>query len=182
MRRTAIALCTLTLLAGCTSTSADGDEPAPTTPSYPQFGAPAVTDPLDAGPLATDPCPSLTAAEQTNLGVGDPTPTEATDGVTCAYGSDLLALTVFFSNRPSGLSFLYGMHDDGAWGHWYPTEVDGYPAVEYDHAERTETCSVAVGLSDTRYFSVSAAASPGGEFCVRAKTVAALVLATVKAR
>lgn len=181
--RTATALCALTLLAGCTSGTPDDDEPPPATTAahYPRYDVPTVDDPLDAGPLATDPCPSLTAAEQADLGVGNPIRTEVADGVSCAYGSDFLGLTVFFSNRPSGLSFLYGMHDEGAWGHWHPTEIDGYPAVEYDPAERTENCSLAVGLSDTTYFSVTASASPGAEFCVRSTTVAGMVLDAVRA-
>lgn len=183
MRRTAVALCLLTLLASCTSNARSvSSEPTTPAPYYPRYGAPAVSEPLDAGSFATDPCDSLTASQQAEFGVDSGAQDREHDGESCTYlGEDGLSLFVFFSNRPSGLSFLYAMNDGGSWSYWTPMAVDDRPAVVYAGPQPTASCHVGVGLSDTKYFSTGTTADKNTDICESAKSVAAAVLATVEA-
>ena len=184
--RAVAALIPLALLTACTveRTGAPTGESTPSvtpsvTPSFtPSFGAPSVPEPLDDAVFQADPCASLTPAQQAEFGEDDGTELSAANGIRCAYTS----VSVLYSNKDTGLSYLYGLREDGVWDLWEPFRLDGYPAVAHAQLGQ-DSCYVAVGLSDTRYFMVAVPTRRPGddEACTRAREWAARVLETVKA-
>lgn len=180
--RTAAVLIPLALLAACVSEEAGTPvTTAPRTSSVtPSFGAPSVADPLDAAAFVADPCTSLTPAQQDELGVDDGNERTVGNGIKCDYAGGIFA-SVLYSNKKSGLAYLYGLNQDDVWAHWDPTEVDGYPAVAYAPRANPERCEVAVGLSDSSYVSVGVYSDTGDDRCAAGKSLAGVVLSTIKA-
>jgi Protein of unknown function (DUF3558) len=168
----------LTVLSGCGTNQQDA------TPSETRLStdlAPRVDTPLDADAFVAEPCASLSDTQRTALALVSATSRDVADGVICEYRTKSDAeMSVFYSNRPSGLNFVYRMNEGGAWGLWEPTEVDGYPAVAYNLPDHPDLCSVAVGLSDSLYFSANADADSAADRCSTAKSLAAAVLSTIK--
>lgn len=168
------------LLGGCVGNT-PGPEAPPTTIPTPARLSPQVTNPLDAGDFEDDPCASLTESQRRNLGLHSGTALDQSDGISCEFrdpdDANLLLAYVFYSSRSSGLDFLYGMNEGGAWSYWKTTEIDGYPAVAYTVPETPEHCNIAVGIADSLYISASA----GDDGCPAAEKVAAAVLSTIKA-
>jgi Protein of unknown function (DUF3558) len=173
---------TLALLAGCDSDQQGAPPPSNTPPSTDTVQVPPVDTPLDASAFEADPCASLTDTQRRHLMLDSGTPGRVADGVTCDYRTENTAsASVFYSDRTSGLAFVYRMNEEGAWANWEPTEVDGHPAVAYNTADQPDYCSVAVGLSDSAYFSANAKANTADDRCSTAKDLAAAVLSTIKA-
>lgn len=178
-RRAAGILVPLALLAACTTERTGA--PRTTAPSVtPSFGAPSVADPLDDAAFQADPCASLTPAQQAEFGMDGGNERTVGNGIKCDY-SGAGFVSVLFSNKDTGLSYLYELNEEDLWASWEPFRLDGYPAVTYVDPGR-ESCDVAVGLSDTKYFMASVLAAPGDdEACAQAQEWAARVLETVKA-
>ncbi len=181
MRRhvAAAGLIPLALLAACT-TGETGTPAATTRSATPSFGAPAVPDPLDIAAFAAEPCTSLTPAQQVEFGVDDGNERIVENGNKCDYAGGAF-VSVLYSTEKSGLTYLYGLHEDGVWARWESLEVDGYPAVAYVKPASRETCDVAVGLSDTAYVSVGTTAATGDDPCTRAEEWAKRVMETIEA-
>jgi Protein of unknown function (DUF3558) len=180
-RLTAI-VAALALIAACGTNQQDTTPPSDTRPSTDTEPAPAVDTPLDADAFVAEPCTSLSDTQRTALALDSGTPRDVADGVTCEYRTTSdAAMSVFYSDRSSGLNFVYRMNEGGAWGLWEPFEVDGYPAVAYTVPDHDDLCSVAVGLSDSLYFSANADADAADDQCSTAKNLAAEVLTTIKA-
>lgn len=184
-RRAAGILVPLALLAACTTERTGTPTSPPTSPSGPStdtldFGTPSVTEPLDGTAFLADPCSGLTPEQQAEFGVGGGTERTVENGPKCDY-SGAEAVSVLFSDKDTGLSYLYGLQESGTWATWEPFELDGYPAVTYVK-NAGKTCDVAVGLSDESYFSVAVPLVPGDDLdCARARDWAARVLETVRA-
>lgn len=180
--RAAAVLIPLALLAACTAEETGTPVRAtPTTASHtPSFGAPSVPDPLDATAFATDPCASLTDAQRDELGVDHAAERTVANGAKCDYSGGMFA-SVLYSNKESGLAYLYGLNEADVLAHWEPTEVDGYPAVAYAARSRPEVCEVAVGLSDSMYVSVGRFDESGDDRCAMSKRLAGVVLSTIRA-
>jgi hypothetical protein len=178
----AAALIPLALLAACTTeeTGAPTGTTAATPTATPSFGAPAVPGPLDIAAFATDPCTSLTAEQQAEFGVDGGNERTVENGDKCDYAGGAF-VSVLYSTEKSGLSYLYGLREDGVWARWEPLEVDGYPAVAYVKPASPEACDVAVGLSDTAYVSVGTSVTAGEDPCQKAREWATRVMETIKA-
>jgi hypothetical protein len=200
-RRAATAvLITAAVLSGCDSTPPKDDttSPAPTTTTTTTsrtLAAPAVRDPLDASDFEADPCTSLTAAQLTELSLGDPREGEAgnvnqsEDNCTYADLDPATALIVYVNYYPEvddGLSGRYLEHQGTQWDVWAPTEIDGYPAVAFRVKADPTECDLDIGLSDTsfvnvRLFYYAWKGYAGSDTCAQVRTVGAAVLATIKA-
>jgi hypothetical protein len=205
------ALAVVTIVAGCTSTSAGSPRPesghedgadVSTPPStektsggneLPYAGAPSVNNPLDSGQFQQDPCKALTASQADTLGLQ--TPGKLDDGSlgnTCEFRvrTDRLALVEIASldKNPFGVSAVYQAEEDGKLELFEPLDpVDGYPVVAYAALDRRDSgaCAVVVGVSDEIAFEValqqSAANIGKKDPCETAAMVAGLVVETMKA-
>lgn len=186
--RVVLGLLVLSALAACNTNKQEAISSAPSTPTPPptdieHVRAPKVDHPLDATAFAAQPCEGLTDSQRSDLGLDDARPYREADGRSCRFRDvdDPQALVgVFFSDRSSGLTFIYRMNAGGAWTNWEPTRIDGYPAVGFGTSESPNTCSVAVGIAASRYFSTAAKVDEGTDRCTTAKSMASAVLSTIK--
>lgn len=201
-RAATAALITAAVLSGCDSTPPTDNTPpstpttAPTTTTTSRvLAAPAVQDPLDPADFEANPCTSLTAAQLTELSLGNPQDGDADhvnqsmDNCTYSDVDPATALIVYVNYYPDiddGLSGRYLEAKGREWDVWRPTEVDGYPAAFWRvKADRTE-CDLDIGLSDTSFVNVRLfyygwKGYAGSDTCAQVLTVGEAVLATIKA-
>jgi hypothetical protein len=199
-RRAAIAaLITATALSGCDSTPPPDNTPSTTTTTTTTtsrvLAAPAVQDPLDASDFEKDPCTSLTAAQLTELNLGEAHEGKAGNADqsldNCTYfdpdpAIDLIVYVNYYPDIEDGLSGRYLEHEGQQWDVWAPTEVDGYPAVSWRFKADRTACNLDIGLSDTSYVNVRLfyfawKGYAGSDTCAQVRTVGEAVLATIKA-
>lgn len=192
-RFAAAALAATAVLAGCDS------DPPQTTPTVTAPGtsqtttstnssaqAPPVKQPLVATRFDADACQSLTEFQRRSLSLAGGTSDPPGKCDFASAGTEIVVKLIYYSNNTSGLSALYEAHSQGSWEYWEPTELDGYPAVLYEVSpNKTKlSCEVAVGISDSLYFSVRYVfynGDPGGKNpCVEGRAVASAVLSTIK--
>jgi hypothetical protein len=196
--RCAVVLAALALLTACTAdkqetppttTPAESTVSRTTTPSTAtgtRTTAPPVTQPLTAGDFGLDPCATLTPTQREALAITDAEFTDlAREGAGCDFrrGPDDRATVVFATRVGLGLDRVYAQNSSMTWDYWEPTTIDGYPAVGYNAIVDNETtlCNFAIGISDSLYFWVTAAAENDNDRCRTARQVASAILATVKA-
>jgi hypothetical protein len=198
---TVLAVLSTALLSSCT------DDPEPTRPSTTTTSttttttvatprdSPPVRDPLQANKFVADPCTSLTTTQLTELALGNGEKNRGDD----AYESDTgcgytapgpkTSLTVYVNYYPeitNGLEHMYAGHSGAPSRNWTPTTIDGYPAVVRAPTHDQTRCHVEVGISDTTYFNITyyfwnTDDWDGRDTCAAATSVAAAVLATIKA-
>lgn len=180
------------MIAACGPTS---QPPAPATTSISSPGsgptnpyatlAPRVVNPVNATAYLDDSCRSLTAAQRTHFDVtvAERTTLFQSDGESCRFRkSDKSSMWVVFANKHTiGLSYEYAEHDRGAWPFWEPTSSSGFPAVAFNNGPDDNSCTFAIGLTDTLFFWVAAEGKAGAQRCAAAKEVAEAVLQTVVA-
>lgn len=194
------ALTATALLTGCDAETRppDGTTPpttATTTTTTRTLAAPPVREPLDARDFMAKPCTSLTAAQLTELSLGEPEEGHAgnvdqsEDNCTYADLDPATALVVYVNYYPDvddGLSGRYLEHEGRQWDVWAPTEIDGYPAVFFRVKADPTSCSLDIGLSDTSFVNVKLfyyawKGYAGSDTCAQVRAVGAAVLATIKA-
>ena len=201
LRRTGWLVVSVLLAGTACTTQADGTPtPGPTsapsetttTPSEdPTFGAPRVTDPLDATRFLTEPCTVLGQAQLATFDVsrpGIPTTTGAVAehaGPYCSWhAATELASTIgvgFLTGNENGLSDTYRGRDQ--FDYFVPTTVDGYPAVFVDGSDGRDNgrCNITVGINDQLAFRATEQGRLDAQgSCDRAKQVAAAALTTLK--
>ncbi|MBP2327472.1 hypothetical protein JOF56_007857 [Kibdelosporangium banguiense] len=183
----------LMVLTGCTGDPPPQPPPtvpvtsAPSVPSGPTLpSAPPVPSPLNATVFETEPCRSLTGAQQQQFGLDSGTVKDAAvEGKSCFYrypGPMPQAVSVTYASKSTnGLTIRYIEHARGAYKYWEPATVDGYPAAGYDPGIDLQFCSFAVGLTDSLFFWVTAPDNAGAGRCSTAKAVATAVVATIRA-
>ncbi|ONI79736.1 hypothetical protein ALI144C_23575 [Actinosynnema sp. ALI-1.44] len=188
MRRLAALALLLTLTVACDNSTTTTPPPTTTstttprtTPNSPQ--APRVPTPLDATEFAAAPCRSLTDPQQKQFALNPGrTSGVAQEGNTCLYeyinGTAGSVAVVYAVKVPTGLSSRYAEKAAGRWPHWQVLDMNGYPAVAY--AVPAGECNVAVGITDTLYFWVTAGDKPGAAKCSTSQDVASAVLSTLR--
>jgi hypothetical protein len=168
-----------------------GSQPTAPPSADSTYGAPRVSDPLDASRFLARPCDVLTPAQLTTFGIskpGRPTTTGATAenaGPFCTWTADSeVNSTVgvgFITGNKHGLSDIY--RGRSRFEYFEETTVEGYPAVfaSLNDGRAQGVCDIGVGISDTLIFrSTEQGGRKGQGSCDRVKQVAAAVVATVK--
>lgn len=185
---------------GCTSKqngSATAEpDPTGTSSSVPTnedtYGAPRVTQPLDATKFLSQPCAVLTQAQLDSFGVSRPGEPDTDSEIAKVSGPGCLwharpevNSTIdmsFVTGNKKGLSDIY--RGRSRFKFFEETTVDGYPAVFNDPSDGRPhgDCNITVGISDTLAFRAREEGGLVGQaVCDRAKQVAAAVIATLKA-
>jgi hypothetical protein len=187
-------------LVGC-STAQEGQPIGPSNTSTEQttspasedqtYGAPRVSNSLDASRFLTRPCDVLSQTQLTSFGVsrlGKPdTDSQIAKqvGPGCTWNADPEVNSTigvgFLTGNKRGLSDTY--RGRSQFDYFDETTVDGYPAVFADGTDGRPAgrCNITVGISDTLAFSASEQGGrKGQDSCDRAKQVAAAVIATLK--
>jgi hypothetical protein len=170
-----MAVFTMVVAAGCTTTSGgtplpdpnstadapSSDEPSASAGGDPSNGAPKVENPLDVSQFEQNPCDALTPEQAQELKV--PATGELEDngfGKTCYWRNSETGGMVglhFFSEIKGGLSSVYLDAESKDFAYFEPIEdIEGYPAAAYDTKveDPTTSCSVAVGVTDDLSFTV----------------------------
>lgn len=159
------------------------------------YGAPRVSDPLDASAFLTTPCAALTPAQLAEFGVSQPGESDTDSAIArhsgpgCLWEQDSTPTTLpstldvsFLTGNKHGLSDTYRGQD--RFGLFEEITVDDYPAVINDMKDRRMqgTCNITVGISDTLTFRTAEIGGPRGQdTCARTKRFAAAILTTLKA-
>jgi hypothetical protein len=195
--RTALVALALSLLTTACANQPTGPVQTSETPSTPstlnRYGAPPVTNPLDATSFLTHPCAALTPVQLQGLdllGPGEPDTDSSLanySGPTCSWhnakANHDLGVT-FMTGNKNGLADLYRGHDQGQFpGYWIETDVDGYPGVFSDLADGRKDgfCTLHVGISDTLAVLIDRHDGVGEKSCDEARAIASLVLRTIQA-
>ena len=185
------------VLTACTPDPDPKPEPTrPTTTVTTPRDSPPVREPLDSKEFAADPCTSLTTAQLAELKLGNPEEA-VVDGAdlsedACIYtdfdpDTQLFVYVNYYPRISDGLEARYREHlESGLWPVWNPIEVSGYPAVAFRPKDDRTGCLVDVGLSDTDFFNIKYfyfgwEGYDGRDTCAAATSVAAAVLATIRA-
>jgi hypothetical protein len=196
---TVLAVLSTALLASCT------DDPEPIRPSSttttttpiaePPRDSPPVRDPLEAKKFIADPCTSLTTTQLTDLSLGNGQKNRGDDAYEsdtgCGYtapgpATSLIVYVNYYPKIKNGLEYMYDGHSGTPSRNWSPTTIDSYPAVVRAPTDDNTRCHVEVGISDTTYFDITYYFYDwndwdGRDTCAAATSVAAAVLATIKA-
>jgi hypothetical protein len=186
-RPVALAL-VLSLVTGCTSVTgvavpgeqvvttapADPTTPALTPKPEPPAEPPSVTGGLDVGRVWEQPCELLddAAAERIGIaGAADPGPgTRIRAACVRKAGGERMEFELF-----SATSMFYGPYLE-QWGYYAEADVHGRPAGVFSEQSRpSESCGVAVGLSEDASIYVDLRVADDPEVCGRALAVAAHV-------
>ncbi|SMD16367.1 DUF3558 domain-containing protein [Kibdelosporangium aridum] len=194
------AIAIVMLAGGCTLTQAGSpvsppaSAPETTTPGpHNRYGAPAVTNPLDAAKFLAQPCTALSTSQLASLNLGAEGEADTTSAVarnagpSCSWKNSSIAYYVhltFMTGNKNGLADFYRAHRDGDFqAYWIETTVDGYPGVFKDvrDSRPTGSCDLAVGVSDVLTFRTNVQSREGEKSCDQAKQAASLVLQTLKA-
>ncbi|MFC0114195.1 DUF3558 domain-containing protein [Kibdelosporangium aridum] len=199
MRGFVLTLVSFALLsAGCTVTSEGSPSRTPmsvTSSPGPEnrYGAPAVTDALDASKYLAQPCSTLSTSQLMSLklpaqGEADTTSAIATNvGPSCSWKDSNVAyylhLTFMVGNKNGLADFYRGNHEGRFKGYWIETTVDDHPAVYQSARDNRQSgeCDLAIGISDTLTFRTNVQSREGERSCDQAKQAASLVLQTLKA-
>ncbi|CAM4001017.1 DUF3558 domain-containing protein [Kibdelosporangium persicum] len=157
-----------------------------------RYGAPSVSNPLDATKFLTQPCAALSTTQLTSLnltaqGEADTTSAIARNvGPGCIWQNSSTAYTLgltFMVGNKNGLADFYRGHQDGRFkGYWIETTVDDYPAVYENSTDNRKTgeCDLAIGISDTLTFRTRVQSRDGEKSCDQTKQAASLILQTLK--
>lgn len=196
----------LTVLAGCTTTSAGTPLPTPAsstenTPSstspenddeLPSDGAPKVPNPIDASHFEQNPCDALTPTQAQGLDLGSGKRQDTSFGRGCNWRNAEAGGSVsidFASEDKRGISSAYRSGNKGEFGYFEPIDdIEGHPAVAYDITSGTPTaaCFVAVGVTDELVFSTMVALSPSNvgkkDPCETSAMVAGIMLKNMQGR
>ena len=198
-----IGLVTMTVVAGCTTTSqgepipvtsveaTDSGSPSSSGQELPFAGAPKVDDPLDTTRFQQDPCQALTATQITAIldASIDGKPTDRPLGNACQWRNpDTRGLVEvhFLDEDPRGLSAEYQADKDGKWAYFEKLPpIEGHPAVARSGSDDRDIglCTVVVGVSDEVTFDVPvqlSEANVGKDPCEAAVKVAGMALQTMK--
>jgi hypothetical protein len=192
------------ILAGCSAAESGQPTVAPGTgqesggsqPSTPpsednMYGAPRVSDPLNATRFLARPCDVLTQSQMKTFGISKPgkpdTESEIANrvGPGCTWTADSAVNSTigfgFTTGNKHGLSDIY--RGRSRFDYFEETTVEGYPAV-FNGAPDSRAqgvCGITVGITDTLTFLLSEQGGRKGQgSCDRAKQVAAAVIATLK--
>jgi hypothetical protein len=204
-----LAVATVILLAGCTTTTAGqatsvpGSAPEtgsdtttqssePGSDELPSHGAPKVTDPLDTTKFQENPCLSLTSEQSDSVFELSPSgePYESELGKACKWRNDSTrgeVDVVFLDKDPRGLSAEYEVNEDGRWAYFEELTLEGYPAVARSQVDRRDggACTIVVGASDEIAFEVPVQLSTANignrDACAVAEDVTKEVIKTMKA-
>jgi hypothetical protein len=178
-----------------TSSKPPGNNPStsvsPTTDET--YGAPRVSDPLDATKFLTQPCAVLTPAQLAQFSVREPGEPDTDSEIAKNSGPGCLwerqdtplgsTLDMsFLTGNKKGLSDTY--RGRSRFKFFEETTVEGYPAVFNDLSDGRSNgnCNITVGISDTLTFRAREGGGPAGQVvCDRTKQVAAAIIATLKA-
>lgn len=190
----------LALAAACTActqyisgtpTAAPPDTSSGTAPSTnaQTYGAPRVTNPLDASTYFDRPCSVLTDDQRASLGISKPgRPGTDSDighnaGPACSWANEARTTeAAFLTANKNGLSDTYRGHQQGYFEFWQPTTVDNYPAVFNDSFDQRDmgACGLTVGISDTLTLAVNVVGSDTDP-CEQTRRATSMVIDTVKA-
>ena len=189
MVKAAAALAALAvLLAGCGGTDTQVDEPAETestvtagSPSGlpPEYGVPAIADPLDPGRFATDPCALLAPEQRSDLGLPGTEQEELAGTVECLLHppGDTVTTVQLQLMTDRGLADLVaqcrGANAPAACTTWAPTTVERYPAI----LDSGRQCRLMVGVAEQAVLLVNDVAEPK---CRRVTEIAAAALTTLR--
>jgi hypothetical protein len=156
------------------------------------YGAPRVSNPLDATKFLSQPCAVLTKVQLESFGVSQPGEPDTDSDIAKVSGPGCLwharpevSSTIgmsFLTGNKNGLSDTYRGRD--RFEFFEETAVSGYPAVFNDLSDGRPhgDCNITVGISDTLAFRAREDGDLVGQaVCDRAKQVAAAVIATLKA-
>jgi Protein of unknown function (DUF3558) len=159
------------------------------------YGAPRVSEPVDASAFLTRPCAVLTPAQLAEFGISQPGESDTDSAIArhsgpgCLWEQDNTPTTLastfdvsFLTGNKHGLSDTYRGRD--RFRLFEEITVDDHPAVINDMADvRLQgTCNITVGISDTLTFRTAEIGGPRGQdTCVRTKRFAAAILTTLKA-
>jgi Protein of unknown function (DUF3558) len=214
MARKRVAACAATfvlatLLTACTS-SRNGEPTAETGPttsgrggtSSPAtsagndtFGAPRVSNPLDATRFLTQPCTTLSQTQVSKFNISKPGESDTdsqiakASGPGCSWKADGESARSygmsFLTGNKKGLSDIYrGQKQFNQFAYFEETTVEGYPAVFADGTDGRAQgfCDIKVGISETLAFRAgeTGGVSRGPTSCDGAKQLAAAVIATLK--
>jgi hypothetical protein len=158
--------------------------------------APKIENPLDASKYLTQPCAVLSPAQLQAFKITKPGTPHVDDPVAkqagpyCGWRSDdaiPFGFDVgFLTGNKNGLSDTLEGGKKAFPGYFEPTEVEGYPAVFNDVADRRPTgaCNITVGISENLAFRAQEQAnkSTGARSCDGAKQLAAAVIQTLRSQ
>jgi hypothetical protein len=156
------------------------------------YGAPRVSQPLDAAQFLKQPCAVLTEAQLARFGVSRPGEPDTDSEIAKTSGPGCLWHASPTVDSTLGMSFLTGnkrglsdtYRGRSRFKFFEETTVEGYPAVFNDLSDGRPDgqCNITVGISDTLAFRAREEGGLVGQaVCDRAKQVAAAVIATLKA-
>ncbi|SDC80752.1 DUF3558 domain-containing protein [Actinokineospora iranica] len=153
------------------------------------YGAPRVTDPIDAAALIDKPCALLTPAQVATLGLATQGKQDEAQGSQyCSWPSadEREDYTIGWLNpNKGGLSDHYRANQtiSNFAAYFEPTTVSGYPGVFTAGQDRRGigSCNLVVGIRDELTFRVGAAGGPKGKACDdKIKQIAEQAIATMK--
>ena len=167
------------LLAGCSDDSSAGDTD-PTAPGLPSdYEVPPVTDPLDLGGFATDPCALLTPAQRTEFGLPDTERNELAGTVECLLhpSGDMITTVqlklLIDESLADAVAQCRVQNAPAACATWTPTTVEGYPAI----LDSGNLCRLMTGIADRAVLLVNDVAQPE---CRRAIDITTAALAALR--
>lgn len=151
-------------LAGCASNTGGTATPATTTSQNPPVSsthgpakAPAVSYPLDATKMMSQPCTALTSTDTSGLNIVNASskPDSDSNGSQCSWAGDSggTVSVGWVTTNMNGLSDLYAKSSTMAY--WQPTTVSGYPAAFGDalsDGRAQGDCVLNTAVSDKLYF------------------------------
>ncbi|SDD01636.1 DUF3558 family protein [Actinokineospora iranica] len=170
---------------GTTNTGTSSSAPAPDN----TYGAPRVTDPIDAAAFIDKPCTLLTTTQTTTLGLAPQGKQDQAQGAqfcTWLTPDEREDYTVgFLAANKNGLSDTYraDQTNPNHSAYFEPTTVSGYPAVFEDGNDDRDRgyCNIVVGVRDELTFRVGAGGGPKGKACDdKIKQIAEQAIATMK--
>ncbi|MGH3860194.1 DUF3558 domain-containing protein [Actinokineospora sp.] len=194
--RIALAIAAFTLV-GCTaepgnpmpantpSTVTSGNEPS----EDKSYGAPRVSDPIEAAAFIENPCSVLTIDQTATLKLekeGTPKDLGSKDPY-CTWNSDDDREHYTFgwlASNKNGLADTYraDRSDPDFAAYFEPVTVSGYPGVFEDGKDRRDggECNMVVGVRDELTFRVGSTRGPGKKSCENIKAIAEQAIATMK--
>jgi hypothetical protein len=130
--------CAVLAVAGCGGQTRGTANPAPSaagssseTTRSTADTAPGVPSPLNAGPITSDACATLSASARSGLGLGEGVPRSTGNGPSCTFQEaadpgNQIDVTTVTANK-NGLQDVYDTKANDAY--WGETQAAGYPGV-----------------------------------------------------
>lgn len=153
------------------------------------YGAPRVSNPLDASKFLTQPCAVLSQTQLAHFDIRRPGEPDTESAVAREAGPRCVWYTEggifgmgFLTGNKNGLSDTY--RGRSRFNFWEETTVEGYPAVFNDPSDGRPAgaCNLTVGISDTLTFrALDNSGRTGQAACDRTKEYAAAIIQTLKA-